>query len=70
MEEKIELGDLVEDTLTGLQGITIVELIHITGCHQFRVQPRIKLSNGYLGDSYVFDISRLKLIEKDVWKHK
>ena len=39
MNENIELGDLVKDLVTGLEGVAIAECRYLNGCVQFEIQP-------------------------------
>ncbi|MBA7614260.1 hypothetical protein ES703_21523 [subsurface metagenome] len=36
----IKIGDIVKDTVTGLEGMAVAKIIYMTGCVQFEVQPR------------------------------
>jgi len=68
-KDKIELGDIVRDRISGMKGIAIIELRHVTGCLQFSVQPFVNESTGYLPEKKSFDLSRLELIEKKVFEN-
>ena len=38
----IQLGDMVKDQVSGFKGIVTAQIVYITGCVQYKVQP----SNG------------------------
>ena len=61
----IELGDLVEDEITGVRGrITGVHQF-LTGCARVTIQPRIK-EDGSVPDTFSADVLTLRVIEKRV----
>ncbi|MBA7629929.1 hypothetical protein ES703_37436 [subsurface metagenome] len=36
----IKIGDIVKDTVTGLEGMAVAKIIYMTGCVQFEIQPK------------------------------
>jgi len=61
----VNLGDRVEDVVTGVVGIAIGRTKWITGCDQIAVQPGIvDQSTGKLSDSLYFDEKRLKVLKR------
>lgn len=63
MTEKIELGDLAEDTITTYRGIVVSFTKHITGCDRFTLQSQ-DIKDGKIPDAFSFDVTTVKLIEK------
>jgi hypothetical protein len=55
--EKIELGSVVTDSVTGFEGIVTARAEYVTGCNQLLVQPRVK-KNGDFVESRWFDEPR------------
>lgn len=62
----IELGDLVKDKVTALEGIAVAEVFFIDGCHRFEVQPQGLTKDGELKAAYSFDQQRLLIVKKQV----
>jgi len=55
------LGAEVEDIITGFKGIAISKVIHITGCIQYYVKPRVEKDGKYPEGGY-FDEARCLII--------
>lgn len=64
MKDKIEIGDEVQDIITGFKGVVVSEHKYLFGCKRFGVQLR-KLKEGSV-DGMDFDEPSLKLIKKSV----
>lgn len=62
----LDLGDRVQDRLTGFQGIVISRTAWINGCARLGVQPR-GLHEGKPLDSVVFDENQLELLEEKIY---
>lgn len=63
----LNLGDEVEDTVTGFKGIITCESLALNGCTRVLVQPKVD-EKGKLRDGKGFDIGRLKAIKKEAVK--
>lgn len=59
----IELGDKVEDRVTGLVGIAVARVEYLNGCVQFCVQPRSPTVDALSGDRYYIDEGQLKRLD-------
>lgn len=66
----IELGDRVEDEITGFQGIVVARLDYLNGCLRFMVQAENLDKDGKPGTDAVFDVEQLKVIKQGVHKVK
>ncbi len=65
MSEDIELGDKVQDVVSGFTGIVISKHFYIDGYISVSVQPTTENEN-VLPDSQTFNPMQLKLITKNV----
>ena len=63
--DKIELGDLAEDTVTKYRGVVVGFTKHLTGCDRFILQSQ-EIKDGKIPDAYNFDVTTVRLIEKGV----
>ncbi len=63
MTESIELGWLVRDTVSGLEGITVAKIKYLNGCSRLAVQPQELKSGKPVMDSYV-DEPQLVILSK------
>jgi len=63
MGGKIELGDIAEDTITGLTGVAVAEAKFLHGCRRIALQSR-ELKDGKPIDAIYFDEPQLKLVSK------
>lgn len=61
----VELGDLAQDEVSGMQGVAVAEYRYLNGCVQFNLQPR-KLKDGMPVASVTFDVGQLKVLKKRV----
>jgi hypothetical protein len=59
-ENFINLGDEVEDTVSGFKGIAISRHIYLQGCDRIGIQPPMK-KDGTLPDAISFDEPQLKV---------
>ncbi len=59
----IELGDTVEDTISGFKGIVTGEHKYLNGCLQFSVRPKVGKDNAK-PQGVSLDVEELKLLEK------
>ena len=69
MENKIELGDEVIDTITGFKGVAVGKTTWLYGCNRIAVQPKVG-KDGKLGETASFDEPQLKVTKKKVSKEK
>jgi hypothetical protein len=65
MSENIKLGDLVKDTITGLEGVTTGVTYWLYGCRRFVIQPR-EVKDGKPADTFVVDEPQLKVLKRGV----
>ena len=61
---KINLGDEVQDLVTGFKGIAIVWTTWLTGCDRYAVQPKGVDKAGKIYESNTFDEDSLIVLKK------
>ena len=59
----VELGDMVEDVLTGFKGRAIARATYLYGCVQLLIQPTVN-EKGELPENAWVDEPQLKVIEE------
>lgn len=59
--KRIQLGDKVQDTVTGFKGVAIAAHEYLNGCRRISVQPKAK-KDGTVPDSHTFDEPQLKIV--------
>ena len=59
MEEKIKLGDMVEDTVSGFTGIVTSTVNYLNGCFQYGVTPRVG-KDGKMPEVQYIDAAQVK----------
>lgn len=64
-----QFGQEVKDKITGFKGIVTGKCSYITGCEQYLVQPKSKVSDKK-PEAIWFDIDRLEVIGKKIIKIK
>jgi hypothetical protein len=57
----VNLGDLVEDKISGFKGIAVARHSYLNGCDRITVQPEVD-KHGKMLDSASFDEPQLKII--------
>lgn len=62
---KFELGQEAEDIVTGLKGIIIYRVEHITGCDGYGIQPKVD-KKGDLPRLEQIDENRVKIVGKGI----
>lgn len=62
---KVQLGDLVEDRVTGFKGIAVAVTLWITGCTRWAVQPQ-GVKDGKAPDNNVIDEGMLVIVKKQI----
>lgn len=67
MSDKIELGDLAEDTITKYRGVVVGFTKHLTGCDRYTLQSQ-DIKDGKIPDAYTFDVTTVTLIERGAVK--
>jgi hypothetical protein len=64
MAERIELGDEVQDTISGVKGIAIGRTRWITGCDNIQIKPQGTDRDGKPCESFPADEPVVKVIKK------
>ena len=59
----INLGDEVQDTITGFKGIAIARSIWLTGCDRITIQPKGLNKDGKPYESQTFDEGMIKVLK-------
>jgi hypothetical protein len=59
----IELGSLVQETISGLKGIAVARSEWITGCVRYGLDIQKVKEDGTLYDTYWIDEARLKVLK-------
>ncbi|MBL0233212.1 MAG: hypothetical protein IPQ08_06065 [Chitinophagaceae bacterium] len=59
----LKLGDLLQDTVTGLKGIAVARTEWLNGCNRITIQPLLG-KDGKVPDTYTFDEPQLVVIKK------
>jgi hypothetical protein len=67
-KEEVNLGDLVEDQISGLKGIAISKMFESTGNLRIGLQPRALEGATSLPEALFYDFHCLKVLEKGVLK--
>ena len=65
MGEKVELGDKVQNKVTGFEGIVTARVVYLNGCIQFCVQPSVD-KDGKQQDFHYHDEGELFVVKKSV----
>ncbi len=65
----VRIGDLVEDELTGFEGILTCHSRHLTGCDTAWVTSQTETHDGHAIER-VFDIMRLVILKRNPLKIK
>ena len=65
VEERINIGDEAEDTVTGFKGIVVCKSEYLNGCFRLGIQPR-ELHEGSTIDAHYFDEPQLRKIKAKV----
>lgn len=67
---KFNIGDLLEDKVTGFTGIAMAVTLYATGCIHYGLASKKLKTDGGTTDWEWFDENRLKLKKKKVIKFK
>jgi hypothetical protein len=63
----VELGDLVQDRVSGFTGIATSLTEYLNGCRRVQISPKVKDDNSLDNERY-FDEPQLKVIESQAFK--
>ncbi len=63
---EVQLGDLVQDRITGLTGICWGITRYLAGCNRIHIQPRELKADGTTHESSAFDEPMVGVIERSV----
>ena len=63
MMTTVELGDTVQDTITGLVGVVVSETTWLYGCVRLLIQPTLD-KDGKVPDTYAMDKPQARLLSK------
>ena len=61
--ETVELGDQVEDVISGFKGTVLARTVWINGCARITIQPKVG-KDGTLPDDKCFDEVQLKIVKR------
>lgn len=61
MNEKVELGDIARDTITGFEGVVISTTKWLNGCVRYAIQPQ-QLKDGKVIEPEWFDSQQVELV--------
>ena len=64
---KINLGDEVQDRVTGFKGIAVARTQWLTGCDRITIQPKLD-KEGKASEPMGFDEGQLKVLKKGAFK--
>lgn len=70
MKSKIELGDLVKDTVSGFKGIAVGRTTWLFGCDRVTVHPQGLTKDGKTFETQAFDEPQLEVVKKAKSKDK
>lgn len=65
MDERVNLGDEVEDTITGFRGIAVGVTKWIHGCRRITIQPQ-ELKDGEPVGAHTFDEPQIRVIQPEI----
>lgn len=63
----IQLGDYVEDTVTGLKGYAICRLEYLNGCVRFSIQPK-EIHEGKVAEQHYCDEQQVRVLRALAWQ--
>lgn len=63
MKKPIELGDEVQCEVTGLKGIAVARITHLTKCTQIHIQPKVDKDGKHVEGWYI-DEPMLNVVTK------
>jgi len=65
---EVKLGDLVKDTITGVQGVVVTRSEWLNGCETVSVQQRELDKDGKPHERLAFDVEQIELVERQGMK--
>lgn len=68
MDDRINLGDIVRDTISGYEGVCLAKVQYLTGCDQIGIKPRTLKEDGGTQDALYFDAPFVEVLEAGVVK--
>jgi len=68
MSERIELGDLVRDTISQYEGICLAKVTYLTGCDQVGIKPQGMKKDGGTHETLYFDEPFVEVVRKSAIK--
>lgn len=63
MSDKVELGDVAKDEVTGFTGVVMAVTYWLNGCRRITIQPQ-ELKDGKPIDAYTFDVEQVQVVSK------
>ena len=64
-KEKIELGDVAKDKITGFEGVVVAITEWLHACKRVTLQPKIiQEKSGQPVDNFTFDMPQLEMVRK------
>jgi hypothetical protein len=66
----VELGDTIEDTISGCKGVAIGRAYWLSGCIRIGIQPQGLTKEGQAIDEQWFPMSQVKVLKKTKEKRK
>ena len=55
MTDRIQLGNIVRDTISGYEGVCMAKVEYLTGCNQVGIKPKGMKPDGGTFDTLYFD---------------
>lgn len=59
------MGLKVRDVVTGFEGVVVGFAIHLTGCKQYVVKPKVK-EDGTASEGFMIDEGRVKVVGRGI----
>ena len=64
--ERVELGDIAKDAISGFEGTVVAETQWLFGCRRLTLQPKGTTKDGKLHDTNTFDEGSCVVVKKGV----
>ena len=61
VKTNIELGDIVQDSITGFKGVAVAYIQYLNGCERISIQSKT-LKDGKVVDTEWIDVQQLKIV--------
>ena len=62
LQAEINLGDLVRDRISGMEGIVVCVSVWLNGCLRITIQPK-ETNDGVCAENRTFDIEQMTVLE-------